>query len=139
MHPLEIQLSERFARWDIKLPDEAYAQQSGGKITKAGWCIWYQFGKDESGEYLDYYSSHRMTSDSHVRVRADGSEEELPTISSMRWKMSEDPVEDARLAEEHLAENQRISEMLAAKGFGMEGDEPLSVQITRALSTGEVK
>ena len=105
---------------------------------KAGWSIWFLFGVDESGEYLDYYSSHRMAGDEHIRIRADSSEEALPSICSMRFTSS-DPIEDAKLEEEFLAQNQRVSEMLKAKGFGIEGDEPISVQIHRALSTGELK
>lgn len=34
---------------------------------------------------------------------------------------------------EYLAENQRVAEMLQAKGFGIEGDEPGGVQMNRAL------
>ena len=65
--------SEMFARsfepWGIQLPDEGVKHRARGKINKAGWTIWYLFGSDEKGEYLDYYATHRMTSDSHTRIR----------------------------------------------------------------------
>jgi hypothetical protein len=52
--------SEEFARhfmaWGIRLPGGAFMKRKRGKINKAGWTIWYLFGSDETGEYLDYYS-----------------------------------------------------------------------------------
>jgi len=41
-------------------------------------------GKGRGAEYLDYYASHRMTNDRHIRLREDGSEEHLPMVSTMR-------------------------------------------------------
>ena len=76
-----------------------------------------------------------MTEDMHVRIRTDGRYEELPTIGGL-FETSEDPEDAARLTAEHVAENRQISEMLEAKGFGIEGDEPGGVQINRALRTG---
>lgn len=67
-----------FGSWGITLPEEALASRAAGTIQKKGWCIWYLFGTDEKGEYLDYYSSHRMTEAPHVRLRVGGSAEDLP-------------------------------------------------------------
>ncbi len=75
-----------------------------------------------------------MTDDRHVRVNADGSEEDLPTIQSMRL-VSRDPEEDARLEAEYFARNQKVSRMLEAKGFVMAGDEPTLTQVNRYLHT----
>lgn len=139
MNSLLIKFNERFAEQGIDLPDDAVIPNARGKIVHNGWCIWFLFGIDEQGEYLDYYSTHRMVlGDEHMRLRMDGSEDELPTICDCR-KLSSDPVEDAQLEKAFLSENQRISELLKAKGFGIEGDEPISAQINRALSTGELK
>lgn len=139
MNPLEKIFNERFSKWDIVLPIDGVPQRVRGKIIKSGWCIWFLFGKDEQGEYLDYYSSHRMVlGDEHIRLRPDGGMEELPTISDLR-KVSPDPAEDAQLEKEFFAENQHISEMLEAKGFRIEGDEPIIAQLNRALLTGKLK
>lgn len=138
MSPIEVKFNQRFAKWSIALPKDAVTQRTRGRIDNSGWTIWFLFGIDESGEYLDYYSSHRMVDDEHVRIRTDGSEETLPTISSMR-EGSKDPDVDARLDNEFVAENQRVSKILKAKGFGIDGDESLNVQINRALASGELK
>lgn len=122
----------RFARWGIALPAENVAQRQRGKILKRGWNISYLFGSDEGGEYLDCYASHRMTDDTHERIYRDGKVVELPAICSMRV-CSKNLQEDARLEQEFFEENRKISELLAEKGFGLDGDEPFSVRINRHL------
>ena len=80
MRRIEEHFSQRFQVWRIELPREAVDNRQRGKIVEAGWTIWYQFGSDEDGEYLDYYSSHRMTNDSHVRIHEDGRVESLDSL-----------------------------------------------------------
>lgn len=135
MIEIESQFNQTFSNWNITLPLNDIANRGRGKITKAGWTIWYQFGSDEKGEYLDYYSSHRMTYDDHARIYANGEVESLPAIQSARL-ISQDPEEDARREADYLARNQRTAKMLEDKGFGIEGDEPGNVQINRFLSLG---
>ena len=77
-----------------------------------------------------------MTNDRHVRIYADGICENLPAISEFHLT-SEDPEEAARLEAEYFAENQKISQMLEEKGFGLQGDEPGGVQINRTLHLNE--
>jgi hypothetical protein len=124
--------NETFAHLGIALPAEAAARRERGKIAERGWAIWYPFGEGEEGAYLDYYASHRMTNDRHQRIRADGRLEALPTIADLRL-CANDPVEDARLEAEFRARDREVAEMLKAKGFGIEGDEPGGVRIDRAL------
>ncbi len=132
MNEIKSQFDSAFSTWEISLPAEALATRSRGKIVKSGWAIWYLFGSDDKGEYLDYYASHRMTDDRHVRIYESGENLDLPTVSTFR-PSSQDPDEDARLEAEYLAENQRVAELLEAKGFALEADEPGGVQINRLL------
>jgi len=127
---IKLHFAQCFATWGIFLPEEAVVNRRRGKICEAGWAIWYLFGSDEKGEYLDYYSAHRMTNDGHVRIYEDGQAESLPAIESFR-ECSEDPVVDARLKKEQHEEDLRVAEILEAKGFGIQGDEPGGVQIQR--------
>jgi hypothetical protein len=132
MEKVEAAFNANFRHWDIRLPPEDVAARSRGKIVQRGWAIWYLFGSDDRGEYLDYYASHRMTSDQHVRIHADGGTEDLPTIQGTRV-VAEDPEEDARREADYFARNRQVAEMLEAKGFGLEGDEPGGVQVNRYL------
>lgn len=115
---IKLLFAESFAMWGICLPEEDVVNRQRGKIDKAGWAIWYLFGSDEKGEYLDYYASHRMTNDRHVRIYADGRSETLRAISEYHL-VSQDPKENDRLKAEYYAENRRVAEMLQAKGFGL--------------------
>jgi hypothetical protein len=132
MTNIEAKFNDSFSDWDIRLPPDAVDQRKRGKIVQAGWVIWYLFSSDEKGDYLDYYASHRMTDDDHVRIYTDGLCEELPAIRTFCLR-SKDPQEDSRLEAEYYAENQKISRMLDEKGFGITGGEPGGVQINRFL------
>ena len=81
---------KRFRSWGIELPAKDLRARRRGKICRNGRAIWYLFGHDENGEYLDYYASHRMTDDSHIRVYSDGATVDLPAIQGMRI-VSDDP------------------------------------------------
>ena len=135
MSEMEERFRDHFAPWGITIPSGYVQEGRRGKIVEAGWAIWHLFGSDEKGEYLDYYASHRMTDDRHVRIREDGTEEHLSTVSTIRI-VSPDPEEDARQEAKFLAENRRVAAMLEEKGFGMEGDEPGGVQINCYLRLG---
>ncbi len=121
-----------FETWSIELPKEAVKNRQRGKIVKSGWTIWYLFGTDEAGDYLDYYASHRMTNDRHVRLYANGSSTGLNSYCSIR-RVSDDPEEDRRLENEFWERNERVSRELEAKGFGLEGDEHPSTIINCVL------
>src|ERR1043165_3207582 len=97
--------AKHFSRWGIQLPEEGLRALKPGAIHQQGWLIQYRFDSDDNGLFLDYYSSHRMTDDRHVRIRSDGSSEELPSIVSMH-RTSDDPIEAKRLEEEYFSRNQ---------------------------------
>ena len=127
-----VNFNRSFETWSIELPKEAVENQQRGKIVKSGWTIWYLFGRDEAGDYLDYYASHRMTNGRHVRLYADGSSKGLDSYRSMRI-VSDDPEEDRRLENEFWEHNECVSRELESKGFGLEGDEHPSTVINRVL------
>jgi hypothetical protein len=138
VNEIEDRFNSSFSTWGIHVPSQDIANRRRGKIVKAGWAIWYLFGSDQKGEYLDYYASHRMTNDRHVRIYASGEVEGLPTIGEFR-PCSQDPEEDKKLEAAYYAENQRIATLLEEKGFGIAGDEPGGVQINRALRENKLE
>ena len=132
MRRIEAHFRESFSYWRLELPREAVQNRQRGKIVEAGWTIWYLFGSDASGEYLDYYSSHRMTNDSHVRLYDDGRIEGLESLWDMH-STSDDPDEAARLEAEFWEHNERVARLLEEKGFGLQGDEHGSAIVNRGL------
>jgi hypothetical protein len=115
MESLAALFDKRFVRWRVRLTATRVARKRG-KIIKAGWVIWYLFGSDERGDFLDYYACHRMTSDDFVRIYADGHHEELPCLRQM-YLVTGDPLEDDKIEAEFMAWNEEVSGMLQEKGF----------------------
>ena len=129
--------AERFARWEITLPADDVVARRRGRVQQRGWTIWYLFGEDEQGEFIDYYASHRMTDDYHVRLYENGSTLDLPAMVSLRLS-SPDPKHDRELQQEYEQENARVAKLLDDKGFGLRADDAMSVQVNRLLKTGEI-
>lgn len=132
MNRIQEVFDDAFSRWGIRLPVADGMPHSRGQILHAGWVIWYLFGRDDDGLYLDYYACHRMTNDRHERIREDGSTELLPAIAEFR-RCSDDPEEDARLQAEYFARNREVHELLERKGFTFTGHEDGLIQINRVL------
>lgn len=137
MKTIEMIFRQDFEHWEICLPSLNISQRKRGQINESGWSIKYLFGKDEKGEYLDYYASHRMTDDRHIRIYNDGKTTSLPTIGSCHF-VSENPEENARIEKEFYSKNQRVEKMLEEKGFGIQGNEPGGVQINNFLRTNNI-
>ena len=66
---LRQRFNREFANWAIELPVDAMSPSKVWLIVQRGWTIWTRFdiSAEEGREYLDCYSMHRMTNDSHVR------------------------------------------------------------------------
>jgi hypothetical protein len=105
-----------FANWGLEIPPELLASRVPGFIQAAGWLIQFTFGRDSRGEYLDYYASHRMTDDSHVRLYETGRRQRLASLASI-FVTSSDLKEAKRLELAYFRRNRRIARKLAAKGF----------------------
>ncbi len=100
----------------LSLPRRVMTSRSAGAIAKKGWLIQYLFGKDEKGEYLDVYTSHRHPGENHVRLRPDGSIEQLEVLGSIYF-CSDDPAEQKKLEEDFYRKNREIARRLVEKGF----------------------
>jgi hypothetical protein len=72
-----------FGPWGLTLPIADVVHRRSGVLRGGGWVVQYVFGKDERGEYLDYYARHRMTEDNHFRLYADGTFAPLPAMSAI--------------------------------------------------------
>lgn len=138
MEQIAATFADHFRNWNIELPTDSLASRQQGEIRQARWIIEYLFGSEADEEYLDYYASHAMTNDRHVRIYADGRSESLEALSEM-WAYSKDATEAERQKahEDFLERNDSIRAMLAEKGFKRfqrtEGEETLSPRERREL------
>ena len=101
-----------FSHWKIELPDKNLNERLSGHIQKSGWLIQYCFGIEDGIEYLDFYASHRMTSDRHERIYENGKTDDLPSMQMFYIRNSDEYGKEA--FEKH---NQKVTELLAEKGF----------------------
>jgi hypothetical protein len=92
-----IQLFEQdFARWSVRIPGADVAARSSGMLRVGGWHVLYDFGRDDRGEFLDYYAALRdgtdpaVTDDWHVRLYETGDRVTLPTVLEA-YMYSRDP------------------------------------------------
>jgi hypothetical protein len=105
-----------FTNLGFEIPSADLQSRRAGFIHAKGWLVQYVFGRNRFGEFLDYYVTHRMASDSHVRLYANGRRQYLAVIVWLcPW--SEDPREAARLEAAFTRKNRRIARSLVAKGF----------------------
>ncbi len=132
---IESAFNSAFDHWDICLPPEAIASRQAGRIVKSGWTVWFAFGAEAGAEYLDYYASHRMTNDRHVRLHADGRVEGLEAINEM-YVVPDDPDEAAQVKADFHARNRDVRRMLDEKGFTLDGVVHPSVSLNHYLLTG---
>ena len=115
--------AEFFSYLGHTLPEENVRLRQRGQIGgdddgdyDMGDVVQYLFGRNERGEYLDFYCRHRHAGDQHWRIFEDGGleEQEVPTS----WcQHSDNPEEAARLNGAFYAENTRIYQLLRDKGF----------------------
>lgn len=134
MLEIESTFNAHFKRRSFSIPQSSISHRQQGKIVGFGWAIWYLFGLNEKGEYLDYYASHRMTDDCHKRIYASGQIEFLPAFPWAR-ECSTNLEEDKKLEAEFITEILRVEKLLHEKGFGLDGNEPGGVLINRILLT----
>ena len=114
MTNIEMTFAKTFETWDIKLPPDAVEQKRPGSIRKAGWNIRYVFGENS----LDYYATHRMTNDRHVRIHSDGRSEYLEAPQDF-FVLPKDGDEEAiaKAKEEYYARNRAVYRKLKEKGL----------------------
>lgn len=122
-----------FAHWGIELPVDAMTPGLVCLIVQRGWTIWTSFdiAAEDDRERLDYYAMHRMTNDRHVRLYADGEEEDLPAMEQHYvWGNNE---EAGAARARFFAHNQAVDKLLEEKGFVMTEQAHTSARISRYL------
>ena len=135
---LRQRFNRHFAYWGLELPVDAMSPGKVWLIVQRGWTIWTRFDIDaEDGrEHLDCYYMHRMTSDNHVRLYADGEKEDLPAMAGS-YAISPDATEAEQEAvrAKFFADNQAVEKLLEEKGFVMTDQAHGSAQVNRYFQT----
>ena len=113
--------AETFSHWGIEI-GAAALERGRGQIRQDGWSIRFIRGVEDGREYIEYYATHRMTSDSHVRIWENGETEELDAIWPQYSYRAEIPGDRERAHTEYLEHNRRVAAELAELGLYPAGD-----------------
>lgn len=112
-----------FANFNIRIEADEVSVGSRREIHARGWNITFLVLPDEEGSpSLEFYATHRMTNDSHVRIDADGQVEELDAIHESYGYDAKVPGSKEIARAEYLRHNRRIAEQLRAAGLYPAGD-----------------
>ena len=131
-------INRDFAHRGIELPVDATSPGKVWLIVQRGWTIWTRFdtSAEDGRERLDYYSMHRMASDGHVRLYADGERENLPVMAeSYVIAQGATKAECEALRSRFFADNQAVERLLDEKGFVMTDQAHPSAQVSRYFKT----
>lgn len=112
-----------FADFDILIDGGDVAVGSRRDLRKRGWWIAYRVLPDDAGfPSLEFYATHRMTDDRHVRIWADGCLETLDAIRGGFGYNPNVPRSKEAAEEQYLRYNRRVAEQLRAAGLYPGGD-----------------
>ena len=118
MENIEAIFAGHFQHWNIRLPSENIKARRPGRLSQTGWNIEYLFGDDGDSEYLDYYATHRMTSDRHVRIYSSGKTASLETPQEFRvFPADTDEATRNKITNDYHEHNRAIYQRLREKGF----------------------
>ncbi len=121
-----------FAHFDIRIGPDEVVVGARREIRQRGWRILLKIVPDDSGlPSLEFYATHRMTNDRHVRIWADGHEQHLDAIEELYAYDPKVPGAQETAHEAYLKHNRRVAEQLRASGLYPDGD------INAYLRTGQ--
>ncbi len=112
-----------FANFDIRIGPEDVAVGIRRTIGERGWRITYGVDPDDAGlASLEFYATHRMTNDRHVRIWADGHVDHMDAINELFAYDPKAPGSKEAAEEEYLRHNQAVARQVRDRGLYPDGD-----------------
>jgi hypothetical protein len=107
-----------FANFDIRIEPKDVTVGTHRRIGHQGWRITYRIDPDDAGfPSLEFYATHWMTDDRHVRIWADGALERLDAIREFFGYDSTVPGSKETAEDTYLRHNRAIARQLRARGL----------------------
>jgi hypothetical protein len=115
--------NECFANFEIRIEAGDVVLGTRRQIHEQGWRVAYRVVPDDGGfPSLEFYATHRMTSDRHARIWADGHIQGLDAIHEFYAYDPEVPGSREAAEEKYLRHNRLVADQLRASGLYPEGD-----------------
>lgn len=112
-----------FTNFAITIAPEDVTSGWRAVIRQRGWHITLRVTPDDAGSpSLEFYATHRMTSDRHIRIWADGFLEHLDAIQEFVVFDPKIPGSKEASEERYFQRNRAVAEQLRASGLYPEGD-----------------
>lgn len=112
-----------FCKFHIEITPQDVRAGYRASIADRGWGIHYVVDADDAGQlYLEFYATHRMTNDRHVRISSTGQLEQLDAINGMVFYDPNVGGDKERASRENIERNRRVAADLEAKGLYPSGD-----------------
>lgn len=112
-----------FDNFNIRVEAGEVRVGSRREIRARGWRIRFRVVPDDAGSpSLEFYATHRMTNDRHVRIWADGYLEHLDAIHGFFGYDPKVSGSEETAKQEHLKHNRMVAEQLRAAGLYPDGD-----------------
>lgn len=118
---IETVFNWEYEKYGIKLPEGAVEKMQKGKIKENPWNIYFVFGEDNKGKYIQYYATNRFTNDGHMRIYENGETVELPAYWDMIFYGGNTTFEEAE--KKNMEHNEIVLEMLKKDGIKALMDE----------------
>jgi hypothetical protein len=134
MERIKFVFDRDFSQWRIELPSESLEYQLRGEIKAEGWLIYYVFGENSKGSFMDYLAWHHMEGEPrHKRIYASGEEEYLPTyIGFIVYPANTTKADRERIEQAYYRYNRQVGKLLEMKGFSppdrWEGEENMQFE-----------
>jgi hypothetical protein len=98
-----------FRNWSIKISPSHVRPGARASLGNRGWGINYLVEADDSGPYLEFYATHRMTDDRHVLISSSGEIEHLDAITGMYFYDPNVGGARERASRRNIERNQRVA------------------------------
>lgn len=104
---------DRYKHWELEICDFKEISEGKFKLSDKGWNIRCIIGD----EYIQFYATHRMTSDTHYRIYTDGTIKKLDAArEAYSWNPEVDGDREIK-QQEYFEYNRKIGEMLKELGL----------------------
>jgi hypothetical protein len=112
-----------FARFDITIGPQDAVVGTRRALGGRGWRIRYRVDPDDAGlPSLEFYATHRMTSDTRVGIWADGHVDDLDAIWESYAYDAKTPGSEQAARAKYVEHNQAVASQLGERGLFPEGD-----------------
>jgi hypothetical protein len=128
-----------FANFDIRVEPDDVVVGSHRTIHGEGWLIRHRVDPDDAGfPSLEFYATHRMTDDRHIRIWADGALEGLDAIQPGYGYNPKAPGSKEAAEQEYRRHSQEIARQLRERGLYPEGDINTYLRTTGAGDQSDI-